>query len=157
AFQMRSYGEYLAAEALDDATLDRLRELAFLDYNTPNDSWLNAISYLIELNPKVREYFVRQHPLWTISASPSVFSEEEKTRIVAGVLESCTREKQNVIHHPLVNARRLSRFVSAPIEEQLVADLSARDVIVQGNALVILGILRRPEVIPVALDKIKDR
>jgi hypothetical protein len=54
AFQMRSYGEYLAAEALEDEPVPRLKELAFSDRDTPNESWLNTIGYLAELNPRVR-------------------------------------------------------------------------------------------------------
>jgi hypothetical protein len=157
AFQMRSYGEYLAAEALEDEPLDRIRELAFLDYNTPNETWLNTVSYLIELNSLVRKYFVRQHPLWTISASPAVFSEEEKTSIVTSALQSCAREKQYIPHHPLINVRRLSRFVTGSMEKSLIANLANQDDLVRGNALVILGIMGRPEIIPKALGIVKDR
>ena len=63
SFLLASYGEYLAAEALEDAPLSRLRELAFLDSSTPNDSWANAMSYLLELNSSIRSAFVgRYHP-----------------------------------------------------------------------------------------------
>ncbi len=157
AFQMRSYGEFLAAEALEDEPVDRVKELAFLDYYTPNESWLNAISYLVELNPRVRTYFVRQHPLWTISASPAVFSEEEKTSIVTSALENCVREKQYIYHHPLINVRRLSHFVTASIEKALIANLGDQDDIVRGNALVILGLLKHSEALPIALDIVKTK
>jgi hypothetical protein len=157
AFQMRSYGEYLAAEALEDEPMDRVRELAFLDYSTPNETWLNTVSYLVELNPRVRTYFVRQFPLWAISGSPAVFSEEEKTSIVTSALERCIREKQYVAHHPLINVRRLSRFVTPSMEETLRANLTAPDDIVRGNALVLLGIRGRSDVLPVALSIVKDR
>ena len=63
AFQMRSYGEYLAAEELENAPLERVRELGFVDFNTPNETWLNAVSYLIELNPQVREGWSRDKQL----------------------------------------------------------------------------------------------
>jgi hypothetical protein len=157
AFQMRSYGEFLAAEALVDEPFDRVKELAFLDYNTPNESWLNTVSYLVELNSQVRTYFVRQHPLWTISASPAAFTEEEKASVVTSALQICVREKQYFPHHPLINVRRLSRFVTASMEEALIADLADQDDIVRGNALVLLGIRERPEVLPIALSIVKDR
>jgi hypothetical protein len=157
AFQMRSYGEFLAAEALQDEPVDRLKELAFLDYYTPNESWLNAVSYLVELNPRVRTYFVRQHPLWTISASPAVFSEEEKTSIVKSALGNCVREKQYIYHHPLINVRRLSRFVTASMEKALIANLGDQDNIVRGNALVVLGLLKHPDALPIALDVVKTK
>ena len=44
AFQMRSYGEYLGAEELENAPVERVNELAFPEPNTPNDSWLSAVS-----------------------------------------------------------------------------------------------------------------
>jgi len=50
SFQLASYGEYLAAEELEDASFVRLKELAFLDAFTPNDSWGSAVSYLVELD-----------------------------------------------------------------------------------------------------------
>src|SRR4029077_6455297 len=53
SFQMRSYGEYLAAEELHDKTVDRLKELAFIN-NPPVDSWGNALTYLAEISHKVR-------------------------------------------------------------------------------------------------------
>jgi hypothetical protein len=157
AFQMRSYGEYLAAEELENASLERVRELAFLDLTTPNETWLNAVSYLVELNPPVRSYFVRRHPLWTITSSPAAFSDEEKTAIVASALQICIREKQYVIHHPLIKARRLSRFVTEAAERDLLAGVADPDDVIRGNAIALLGMRERPEVLPVALDVVKNR
>ncbi len=157
AFQMRSYGEYLAAEELENAPLERVKELAFLDLNTPNESWLNAVSYLVELNPPVRAYFVRRHPLWTISSSPAAFSNEEKTAIVASALQTCIREKQYLLHHPLINARRLSRLVTDAAERNLLESLADPDDVVRGNAIAILGMRSHPQVLPVALDVVKNR
>src|SRR6516164_612619 len=82
AFQMRSYGEYLAAEALENDEVGKLRELAFVDYDTPNESWMNCVSYLAELNAGVRRLFVRRYPLWMLGSSPTAFSEDEKDQIV---------------------------------------------------------------------------
>ena len=157
AFQMRSYGEYLAAEALEDEPLDRVRELAFLDYYTPNESWLNAMSYLIELNPRIRAHFVRQHPLWTLSASPAVFSEEEKTSIVTSALANCVRERQYIYHHPQIKAYRLSRFVPTTMRHPLIGDLVDQNPIVRGNALVLLGVLKHPDALPTAIDIVKNK
>jgi hypothetical protein len=156
-FQLRSYGEYLAAEALEGERMERIRELAFLDYSTPNETWLNTISYLAELNPAVRKYFVRQHPLWMISVSPAVFSKEEKTSIVTSALEACVQEKQYLPHHPLIHMRRLSRFVTGTMEKTLLANISEEDHVVQGNALALLGVLRRSHIVPIALAIVNDR
>lgn len=157
AFQMRSYGEYLAAEALEYEPMSRIRELAFFDDNTPNESWLNAVSYLVELNPEVRTYFVRRYPLWTISASPATFSDEEKTSIVTSALQICRKEGQLIIHHPQINVRKLSRFITGSMEKVLIANLADRDEVVRGNALVLLGHLGCPDVLPIALGTVKDR
>jgi len=76
SFQMRSYGEYLAAEELHDKAVERLKELAFAN-DTPIDSWGNAITYLAEMNHKVRQYFTRRHPEWLVGVSPAAFTEQE--------------------------------------------------------------------------------
>ena len=61
AFQARSYGEYLAAEELENHGLDRLSELAFLPDGQPNDSWQYAVSYLAEINPDFRRFFIKNY------------------------------------------------------------------------------------------------
>ena len=96
AFQMRSYGEYLAAEALESVTTDRLRELAFLDYSTPNESWMNCISYLAELNADVKKLFVKQYPLWMLSSSSQTFKDDEKEQVMTGVLSTVASEGQYI-------------------------------------------------------------
>lgn len=77
SFQMRSYGEFLAAEELHDKGIDRLRELAFIG-NAPIDTWGNTISYLAEMSDIVRRYFGRQYPESLIDVSPDAFTENER-------------------------------------------------------------------------------
>lgn len=156
-FQMRSYGEYLAAEELEDESVDRVKELAFPDYRAPNDSWLNTVSYLVELNSRARAYFVHKFPLWTISASPAAFSEDEKTAIVMSAIEICVGKRQYLPYHPLINTRKLSRFVTAQAKSSLVSALADQDDVVRGSALVLLGILASPEALPLALSLTMDR
>jgi hypothetical protein len=157
AFQMRSYGEYLAAEELERASLDRVRELAFLDHDTPNDSWMNAISYLAELNPQVRAFFVRKFPFWVVQSSPAAFTEEERTAVASGILEEFRRQHQYLRIDSRVKIRYLARFVTPAVEEGLRQDLTAGDEVFCGNALTLLGVLKRPEVLPVALPIMKDQ
>jgi hypothetical protein len=102
AFQMRSYGEYLAAEELVSARIERLRELAFLDHDTPNESWTNSVGYLAEMNADVRAFFVRKYPFWMLSSSPAAFSETEKDTLIRTVFEAVTSEDQYVYRHPRV-------------------------------------------------------
>jgi hypothetical protein len=85
SFQMRSYGEYLAAEELHDKGIDRLRELAFSG-DVAIDTWQNAITYLAEMNGKVRQYFARHRPRWLITVSPAAFDEAERTELTKELL-----------------------------------------------------------------------
>jgi hypothetical protein len=78
SFQMRSYGEFLAADELSDKDMDRVKELAF-HRDVPIDTWLNTITYLAEMNHRVRGYFAHRHPQWLVNVSPEAFTEAECT------------------------------------------------------------------------------
>jgi hypothetical protein len=157
AFQLASHGEYLAAELLSDVPMDRVRELAFVDYQNPNESWQNAMSYLAEMNDSVRNFFVRNHPLWMLSSSPSVFSNEEKNTIVRGILEKLKANNQFALDHPRLKIWRMARFVTGEMRTRLLEDLKSPDGVVLGNAIALLGVLKGKEVLPTALAKALDR
>lgn len=157
AFQMRSYGEYLAAEELATAPLDRVRELAFLDYDTPNESWTNSIGYLAEMNSEVRAFFVRKYPFWVLSSSPAAFSETEKDAIVKSIFEAVASEEQYIYRHPRIALRRLARFLTPSIEAELRAALTAASQLVRGNALVLLSLRRSADIVPTAMGILTDR
>lgn len=157
SFQLASYGEYLAAEALEDASLSRLKELAFLDLSTPNDSWGNAVSYLLELNPSIREAFVRQYPIWTLTASPAAFSEHEKDTIVNQILRELTANNQYVSDHPRIQVRRLSAFITPLTQSVLEKDLASKNDIIVGNALILLGVRGHADVVSLAMETLLDR
>ena len=157
SFQLASYGEYLAAEALEDASLSRLKELAFIDPTTPNDSWGNAVSYLIELNPSIRKAFVQQYPFWTLSASHVTFSENEKDMVVNQVLKELTTNNQFVSDHPRIQVRRLSAFITPLTESVLQKDLASKNDVVIGNALILLGVRGDAGVVPLAMEILSDR
>lgn len=157
SFQLASYGEYLAAEALEDATAERVRELAFVDHATPNESWQNAVSYLIELNPTIRQLFVRNHPFWTLPASPDAFSEEEKNTIVNQIVKDLRSNHQFIFDHPRIQVRRLSSFVTPETESNLEANLTSNNEVVLGNALLLLGIRERKDIVPLAMDILSDQ
>src|ERR1700682_129820 len=156
AFQVRSFGEYLAAEELEGQPLDRIRELAFADYRTPNESWLNAISYLAELNPDVRRLFVRQYPFWMTHASPVAFCSEEKDTVVSKILTTLTAESLHVTEHPQIQRARLARMLTEATETKLIDELQVGSDVARGNALILLGLRKRREVLPVALAIVKD-
>ncbi len=157
AFQMRSFGEYLAAEELVSAPIDRLRELAFLDYDTPNESWTNTIGYLAEMNADVRAFFVRKYPFWMLSSSPAAFSEAEKDALISTIFDTVASEDQYIYRHPRVVLRRLTRFLTTSIEAELGASLASPGKIVRGNALVLLSLRGSSEVLPAALAILQDR
>jgi hypothetical protein len=157
AFQMRSYGEYLAAEELERASMDRVRELAFFDCNTPNESWMNAISYLVELNPAARELFVRKFPFWTTQSSPAVFSEDERTAVASGILDEFRSQRQYLRIDPRTRIGLLARFITPSVEVGLLQDLASDDDVLCGNGLCLLGVLKRPETVPIALEILKDQ
>lgn len=157
AFQARSFGEYLAAEALEDEPLDRIQQLAFLDAKRPNDSWLNAISYLAELNASVRSHFVRRYPFWMIHPSPAVFSSEERDTVVSEILETLETEGQYATEHPQIQRTKLARLVTPAMGARLIGDLHSSSDTARGNALVLLGLQKRHEALPVALAIVKDR
>jgi len=65
-FQVRSFGEYFAARQLENAQLSQI--LAYAQFRGSlvlNPTWANTISYLVEMNPRARGYFVRRHPVWS--------------------------------------------------------------------------------------------
>jgi hypothetical protein len=151
AFQLRSYGELLAAEELMSQSFDRVRQLAFFDDGSPNPSWMNTISFLAEQHEVVRKFFIANHPEWMLEASPAAFDEQERTSIAETVITRLDNTGQFILHHPTIKARRLFRFVTARTAERLVRDLDSSRGEVKANAMVMLGMAGRPEVIPVAL------
>jgi len=157
SFLLASYGEYLAAESLEDAQLDRLKELAFLDATTPNDSWGNAVSYLVELNSSIRRAFVRQYPFWTLPASPVVFSDLEKDTVLNQILKDVTANNQFLSDHPRVQVRRLSEFITPITESVLQKDLASKNDVVLGNALVLLGVRGHADVVHLAMEVLSSR
>jgi hypothetical protein len=157
AFQMRSYGEFLAAEELESARIDRLRELAFLGHDTPNESWTNAIGYLAELNPDVRKFFVKKHPFWMLNSSPAAFSDTEKDTLIRSVFEVSTGDDQFIYRHPRVALRRLARFVTASMEDELRPNLTSPNKVARGNALILLSLRGSTSVLPEALAVFKDQ
>jgi hypothetical protein len=157
SFQMRSYQEYLAAEELEGERPDKLRELAFLDYETPNPSWTNCVSYLAELNRSVRRYFVKQFPTWMINSSSAAFSDEEKEQIVNGTLRTIAGDTQYIQGYPGMNVRRLGRFLTQKKEAELLESLKSVDDPVRANSLLLLSWSGKRDVTQAALAVVKDR
>ena len=157
AFQMRSYGEYLAAEALEGESLDRLKELAFQDYDTPNDSWMNAVSYLVELNAAIRAFFVAEFPFWMISSSPSAFSENEKEKIIRKIFDVLIAENHFINTYPRINMRRISRYLTPNLDAELFRELKSTNDVTCGNALVLLSVRKNLKILPVGFAILENK
>jgi hypothetical protein len=150
SFQMRSYGEYLAAEELHDKPIERVKELAFVN-NEPVDTWLNAITYLAEMNAKVRTYFAIHHPAWLVNISPAALSEPERTTLARHLLHGVNQRQAYIVDERTSPLRRLAHILTPDVHEEIVAQLTSNKPHEEANALVLLSILRNQEIVPQAL------
>jgi hypothetical protein len=150
SFQMRSYGEYLAADELHDKPVDRLKELAFIN-NTPLDTWLNTVTYLAEMNNKVQAYFARHHPTWLVNVSPAAFTDDERTTLTRQLLRDINQAQAYLIDQHTIPLRRLARLLTPAVVADLRAQLTSTQPHEVANALVLLGLQHDAHVVPQAL------
>lgn len=158
SFQMRSHGEYLAAEELADSRLERVLDLVHLEgTRIPNESWVNTVSYLVELHADVRRYFLRQHPRWVLQASPTAFSAEDRRQVVIGLSEELVHQRMYLLQHPLVNHRALARHLVDQNIQTLLQDYRSGDPVRAANALVLLAHGQVRDCLDYAVDLALDR
>ena len=150
SFQLASYGEFLAAQELESQSMDRVRQLAFVG-NEPNDSWMNTISYLAELNPDVRKYFSLRHPEWMVASSPAAFEETHKDQIVQKILVNLDNSQQFLLRHPILRARSLARFLTPTMKAKLQENLNDEKPTAVANALLLLSLSGDTSIVKVAL------
>ena len=150
SFQLASYGEFLAAQELENQSMDRVRQLAFVD-NQPNDSWMNTISYLAELNPDVHKYFSHRHPEWMVASSPAAFKDDEKDQIVRKILSNLDNTQQFLSRHPTLRARSLARFLTPTTRATLRENLDDSRPTRVASALLLLALSGDTSIINVAL------
>jgi hypothetical protein len=158
AFQMRSYGEYLAAVELSDKSLDRVL-LLVRHQNTLllNDSWQNCVAYLAEIHPGVKRQFSVAHPDWMTAVSTAAFTEAERGELLARLLAKLAASRRYLWRHPSLSIAKVARFVTPGSVPQLGADAAGPDVVKAANALVLLGATRSPGAVEVALPIATDR
>ena len=140
-FQLHSYGEYLAAEELSEIQEpDRILRLMYVD-NTlrPSDSWRNCVSYLMERHRGIRSTFSRRFPDWTLTSSPAVFDEQDRTAIVGELLASLIHDIAYLLHHPTIRAIHLARFVPASMLPQLRTAVESTNDVEAANAALLLA------------------
>ena len=150
SFQLASYGEFLAAQELENQSMDRVRQLAFV-HNQPNDSWMNTISYLAELNPDVRKYFSHRHPEWMVASSPAAFNDDEKDQIMRKILSNLDNTQQFLSRHPTLRARSLARFLTPTTRATLRENLDDSRPTRVASALLLLALSGETSIINVAL------
>ncbi len=148
-FPMRSYGEFLAAEALYGESVDRLKELAFVN-DVPIDSWANAITYLAEMHPKVRHYFARHHPTWLVNVSTAAFSDAERTALVRRLLQDINDAQTYLVNHRTIPLRHLARLITPDAISELHTQLTSAQPHEVANALALLS-MHDPSIVPLAL------
>ena len=140
-FQLHSYGEYLAAEELSEIQdTERILRLMYLE-NTlrPSDSWRNCVSYLMERHRGIRSIFSRRFSDWTLTASPTVFDEQERISIVGELLDSLIRDNVYLLHHPTIRVFHFARFVSEAMLPQLRAAVESTTDVKAANAALLLA------------------
>jgi hypothetical protein len=147
-FQLRTYGELLAALELQNQPFTRIRTLISLEDGAPNPSWLNTVALLAELNPEVRRYFVRNYPEWMLHTSLSVFTPKERTSIVEQLVAQLDHNAQYLFSHPTIRAGNLARFLTPQSRQQLIEDLASTLSVVHANALLVLGLGKTTGIIP---------
>lgn len=150
SFQMRSYGEYLAAEELSDKSLERLRELAFIN-NEPVDTWQNTITYLAEMNDQIRQFFANHYPLWLLNVSPQAFPPQERTVLTRRLIKDLNDGHQYLVDQRLIPRGRIGRLLTNDVLAELQTQLRSVHENEQANALVLLGIHGDTTVVPQAL------
>jgi hypothetical protein len=143
-FQLHSYGEYLAAEELSEILeTDRILRLMYLEGTVrPSDSWRNCVSYLVERHRGVRTRFSRRFPDWTLTSSPAVFNERDRTSIVGELLGSLARQGAYLLQHPTIRAGNLARFVSEAMLPELRTAVESTNDVEAANAALLVAACR---------------
>jgi hypothetical protein len=140
-FPLHSYGEYLAAEELSEIQeTDRILRLMYIgNTHRPADSWRNCVSYLLERHRGARSRFSRRYPSWTLTSSPAVFDEQDRTAIVTELLASMVNDYTYLLRHPTIRAIDLARFVPESMLPQLRAAVESVNDVEAANAALLLA------------------
>ncbi|MGD0237567.1 MAG: hypothetical protein ABSC55_23940 [Syntrophorhabdales bacterium] len=128
-FEHRSLGEFLAAERIAGEPLGRI-----LDYvlwkkrNVIKPSWLNTLSFLIELHDELRDLCVSSFQKECLEATPNVFSDIQKGRIFVTLYKSFSFENPEFFYstnrikvHRLASISTVPEMPNAPVTHPLNA------------------------------------
>jgi len=151
-FQMRSYGEFLAAQEMQNESLERVLDLVCLQgTRIPAETWRNTVSYLVECHGEARKCFSYNHPDWVLGASSSAFSPAEAIELVQRILARLEQKDEFLIGHPVVNHHRLAQFCRPEVLPLLKEKLQSSQASVVANAMLLLGHMKTREVVPDAM------
>jgi len=152
-FQVRSFGEYFAARHLQNAAVAQvLVYCRFRGTQMLNPSWGNTISYLVELSPRVRDYFVRRHPEWVLSSSAAAFSDEQRADVVKRIIDDLAQKREYLLGHVSLGHHGLARLLTAADAAWLREHVNETESPAKcANALVLLGHLLDAEVLETAM------
>jgi hypothetical protein len=152
-FQVRSFGEYFAARKLEFYSLPQVLDYCrFRGTFVLNPTWINTISYLIEMSPKIRGHFVHKHPDWVLPASGSALSPREQETVLTGVIEQLATAGQDLLGSAAFSHHRLARLLKPPDAGWLRAQFNGPEPARQANALLLLGHLKDPQALITAMD-----
>jgi len=156
-FQLRSLGEFLAATLLKNTAVPQVLSYVRLrGSHVLNPTWQNATSYLMEMNRRVCAYFVREAPEWTLSASKTVFSIEQRRELVRRIAEKLGSQSEWLLDSPY-DHHRVGRLLDESCAEWLLPQLSDPDRSRRANALLLLGHLQHPTALAEARTIAPDR
>jgi hypothetical protein len=152
AFQMRSYGEYVAAKELAGLALDKVMSLVtYQGTLIPNESWRNCVSYLAAMNQEVRRHFMVRFPDWVAWVSPNALTESERATLIRLVLRRLTEAGHYLVRHPSLPVSKVARHVVEAVRAELAVWAIDPYLVTAGNAMAVLGFDKCSAIVPIAM------
>lgn len=149
-FEHRSLGEFLASERIAGEPLNQILDFVLIrGANLIKPSWSSTLSFLIELQPQLREYCSGNFPMECLEATPSVFTEDEKKRIFEFIYRAFNVENSEFLYRTnKIKAHRLGYFAPRQIQNRLLNDIAAESVWSKANAAFLLGYVGTKRAVP---------
>jgi len=157
-FQMRSFGEYLAARQLEHVGIPQILSYArFRKTLVLNPTWGNTISYLVEMHPRVRAYFVRNEPEWVLPASLAALTKAQRHEAACLIVDNLARSGRYLLRDVSVNHYRLARLLTSTDVAWLRVQFEVQETVRRANAVLLLGHLKdagsMKQAVTIALDQ----
>ena len=147
----------LQARRLESAHLGRVLDYCrFRGTLMLNPTWANTVSYLIEISPAVRSYFVKEDPEWVLPSSPACLTTAQRLQTVRGVIERMASAGQDLLGSASVSYLRLGRLLTTGEVDWLRQEFNGPEVARRANALFLLGVLKDEEAVKEALALAQD-